>query len=269
MTGSVSLYQVDAFSGELFGGNPAAVCPLQAWPDDAWMQAVAAENNLAETAFLVREADGLRIRWFTPTTEVDLCGHATLATAFVHFHALGGDGDTVTFASRSGPLSVRRDGKRLTLDFPALPPTPVTTPPAELFTGLGIDPAPVLAAKDYLVVLEHADAVRKVRPYLPLLASLTEKRGVIVTAPGDDCDFVSRFFAPHHGIDEDPVTGSAHCTLTPYWTDRLGRDRLHARQLSARGGELFCSLHGDRVHIGGQAALYLRGSITAPPARGD
>jgi len=263
MHDTIPLYQVDAFSSALFGGNPAAVCLLAAWPDDAWMQAVAAENNLSETAFVVSEPEGPRIRWFTPTTEVDLCGHATLASAYVHFRFIDPAAERVEFASASGTLTVSRDGDRLTLDFPALAPVPVVTPPAALLAGLGVEPAPVLAAKDYLVVLEDAATLRRLRPDFTALARLTEKRGVIVTAPGDDCDFVSRFFAPAAGVDEDPVTGSAHCILIPFWAGRLGKSELFARQISRRGGALWCRHNGDRVMIAGHCAPYLEGRIAA------
>lgn len=254
------LYQIDAFADRLFAGNPAAVCPLESWLPDATMQAIAAENNLSETAFFVQEKNGFRIRWFTPTNEVKLCGHATLAAAHVYFTHLAPQAKHVVFDSLSGPLGVNRDGEQLTLDFPKQSATPIAAP-SLLVTALGITPLEVRAADDWLVLLDNAEQVRGLQPDMVLLQQL-ERRGVIVTAAGDDCDFVSRFFAPKYGIDEDPVTGSAHTILTPYWAERLGKTRLHARQLSTRGGELFCELKDGRVYISGRAIAYLAGTIT-------
>lgn len=258
---SLPLYWIDAFTDQVFSGNPAAVVPLTHWPDDGLMQRIAFENGLAETAFFVKAAeDRFHLRWFTPSAEVDLCGHATLATAFVVFTQLGSAGDVLTFDSRSGPLLVTRLGDgRLELDFPSRPPVPTAPPPA-LIQGLGATPAFYAQAQANLAVFNTAAEVRALRPDFAALATL-EQYGTIVTAPGEDCDFVSRFFAPRVGVPEDPVTGSAHCVLTPYWAARLGKKRLHARQLSARGGELWCELHGDRVKIAGYAVLYLRGEI--------
>lgn len=254
------LYQVDAFTGKVFGGNPAAVCPLEAWLPDATLQSIAAENNLAETAFFVpRNDSGFDLRWFTPTIEMDLCGHATLAAAFVLFNEQRFPGQAVAFHSRSGILHVMREGEILTLDFPSRPAAAAATPEA-LVRGLGTQPASVLKSRDYLAVFKTAAEVRALRPDFATLKTL-DSLGVIATAPGEDCDFVSRFFAPQAGVDEDPVTGSAHCTLIPYWSQRLGKNKLFARQVSQRGGELFCGLAGDRVHIGGKAVLYLRGEI--------
>ncbi|HEV2691871.1 MAG TPA: PhzF family phenazine biosynthesis protein [Verrucomicrobiae bacterium] len=255
----IPCYIVDAFTGRQFRGNPAAVCPLETWLPDATMQSIAAENNLSETAFTVPRGNGFDLRWFTPTVEVDLCGHATLATALVMFQERQFSGDTIEFHSRSGVLHVSREGDILTLDFPALPALPCAMPEA-LVRGLGTAPAEIYQSQDYLAVFNTADEVRALRPDFVMLKTL-KTRGVIATAPGEDCDFVSRFFAPPAGIDEDPVTGSAHCTLMPYWVSRLGRTKLFARQISARGGELFCDLQGDRVRIGGKAVLYLRGEI--------
>lgn len=263
------LFWVDSFSRAVFRGNPAGVVPLATWPADALMQQIAFENGFAETAFFVRTgADRFHLRWFTPTVEVDLCGHATLAATFVLFTQLGQPGEVVTFDSRSGPLPVRRrpDGK-LELDFPARPARP-TVPPAALLRGLGATPAFYAQAQANLAVFATAAEVRALRPDFTILATL-EQYGTIATAPGDDCDFVSRFFAPRVGVPEDPVTGSAHCVLTPYWAARLGKNTLHARQISARGGELWCELvrstdtgaDSDRVKIAGHAALYLRGEI--------
>lgn len=254
-------YWIDAFSARPFAGNPAGVVPLDDWPEDALMQRIAFENGLAETAFFVRTGDGrYRLRWFTPGAEVDLCGHATLASAFVAFTQLGARGPVLTFDSRSGPLYVTRlpDG-RLELDFPARPAREMPPPPA-LIQGLGATPAHYAQAQANLAIFATAAEVRALRPDLAALATL-EQYGTIATAPGEDCDFVSRFFAPRVGVPEDPVTGSAHCVLTPYWARRLGRTRLHARQVSARGGELWCELAGDRVKIAGHAVLYLRGEI--------
>jgi len=253
------IYQVDAFAGAVFHGNPAAVCPLERWLEAPLMQSIAAENNLAETAFFVPRGDAYELRWFTPEVEVDLCGHATLASAFVIFERLERGKASVTFHSQSGPLTVRRDGERLTLDFPVSPPEACAPPPA-LEAGLGARPREVFKARDYMAVFDSAAQVRALVPRMDQLASLAA-RGTIVTAPGDGVDFVSRFFAPGAGIPEDPVTGSAHCTLIPYWAKRLGRTRLVAHQVSARGGELICEDRGERVAIGGRAVLYLEGTI--------
>lgn len=254
----ISYFEVDAFAGELFRGNPAGVCPLETWLDDVLMQKIAAENNFAETAFFVRRDDDYDLRWFTPTLEIDLCGHATLASAFVLFSELGFKGDTIRFHSRSGPLTVSRNGDILTLDFPSRPPKPCAVPEL-LAKGLGRPPVEVLKARDYFALFTSAEDIRALQPNFAVLGKLDEK--VIVTAPGTDCDFVSRFFAPTAGVNEDPVTGSAHCTLIPYWSQRLAKRKLFARQLSSRGGELFCEDAGDRVKIGGKAVLYLRGEI--------
>ena len=253
------LYQVDAFTTRRFGGNPAAVCPLEAWLPDAVLQAIAAENNLAETAFTVAGEDGYALRWFTPTIEVDLCGHATLAAAFVLQQFLGQKENPLRFHTRSGLLTVTSEGDTLTLNFPVLPPLPVT-PPDWLASALGGSPCGFWRAMDYLVLYEDESAIRSLRPDMRALLEV-DARGVVVTAPGSDCDFVSRFFAPGAGIPEDPVTGSAHCTLAPFWSERLGKNPLFARQISARGGELRCQVAGDRVLIGGQAVLYLAGQI--------
>jgi predicted PhzF superfamily epimerase YddE/YHI9 len=253
------IYQVDAFTSEMFGGNPAAVCPLDHWLDDGVMQAVAGENNLSETAFFVREEGGWRIRWFTPTVEVDLCGHATLASAHVLFEHCNVDESTLSFESQSGPLSVR---PLLVLDFPSKPPVQCVTP-GRVIEGLGLAPTETLASANYMAVFEHEAEVAGLEPDFRPLVDLGG-RGLIVTAPGDDCDFVSRYFAPAWGIDEDPATGSTHCELTPYWSKRLGRTSLHARQVSARGAEFRCELRGDRVDIAGRAVTYLIGHIHLP-----
>lgn len=256
----LTLYQADAFADRLFKGNPAAVCPLEKWLPDQTMQAIAMENNLSETAFFVSEGDAWRIRWFTPKMEVKLCGHATLAAAYVFFHYIDTKADQVVFESLSGPLTVSRVKERLILDFPIKQAKPVPTP-SMLGRALGAEPQEVLAADDWLVVLDSEETVSNLEPDMTQLKQLA-RRGVIVTAKGSNCDFVSRFFAPKYGIDEDPVTGSAHTILTPYWAERLGRKKLHARQLSARGGELDCELKGERVFIGGTVVPYLRGTIT-------
>jgi PhzF family phenazine biosynthesis protein len=253
------IFEVDAFTSQVFRGNPAAVCPLPSWLDDATLQAIAAENNLAETAFVVGGDGAYEIRWMTPKTEVDLCGHATLASAFVLF-AEGEKGrDEVVFRSKSGELRVRREGDLLTLDFPSRPPKTVTATD-DLLEGLGRPPREVWAARDYLAVYEREEDVRTLTPDFARLAR-TDKFAVIVTAPGNKVDFVSRFFAPKQGLPEDPVTGSAHCTLVPFWSKRLGKKRLHALQVSARGGELFCEDRGERVAISGHAVRYLQGTI--------
>ncbi len=263
----IPLYQLDAFSDRPFEGNPAAVCPLEAWLDDDVMQQIAAENNLSETAFFVRdgagEEGGFGLRWFTPVSEVDLCGHATLASAWVILQRLAPDRESVRFETRSGELIVERgEGDLLVMDFPARPAMSREAPRA-LVEGLGAEPADVLASdRDYLVLLDAEDDVRKLKPDFTRLRGL-DRLGIIVSAPGVSADFVSRFFAPSVGVPEDPVTGSAHCTLAPYWAERLGRGEapLEARQISARGGTLVCRHLGDRVTIAGRTALYLSGEI--------
>jgi PhzF family phenazine biosynthesis protein len=257
---SVPYFQIDAFSARIFHGNPAGVCLLEKWLADDVLQEIAAENNLSETAFLVGKEGEFDLRWLTPTTEVDLCGHATLASAFVIFTELGFDGETVRFHSRSGLLSATRRDGIITLDFPAWPLT--TCPaPADLVEGLGWIPGEVhRAGGDYLAVVASESDVRALEPNMAALAAL-DCRGVIVTAPGSEADFVSRFFAPRMGIPEDPVTGSAHSALIPYWSERLGKSNLIAHQLSRRGGEIFCEMRGKRVGIGGRAALYSRARI--------
>jgi predicted PhzF superfamily epimerase YddE/YHI9 len=258
----IQLFQVDAFTPHVFRGNPAAVCPLEHWLPDPVLQAIASENNLSETAFFVPEDNGFRLRWFTPTTEVDLCGHATLASAFVVFKYLLPEAGEVRFETRSGRLAVRQAGARLVMDFPARPPVACMVPD-RLLQGLGGTPRLVLRSRDYFVVYESEREIRDLQPVMEDLRDL-DALGIIVTAPGEEVDFVSRFFAPGAGIPEDPVTGSAHCTLIPYWASRLGRCELSARQISQRGGELGCRLVGDRVEIAGEAVLYLHGTISLP-----
>lgn len=255
----IAYYEVSAFTANPFGGNPAGVCPLETWLPDASLQNIAANNNLPETAFFVSRGPDFELRWFTPTTEMDLCGHATLAAAFVLFTERGWPMERIHFHTRSGPLTVSCTGDLLTLDFPSRPATPCAAPDV-LTLALGAKPVGVCKARDYLAVFASETEVRGLKPDFARLQTL-DALGIIVTAPGGDCDFVSRFFAPGAGVNEDPVTGSAHCTLIPYWAQRLGKPKLFARQVSARGGELFCELAGERVRIGGRATLYLSGTI--------
>ncbi len=257
------LYQVDAFASRVFAGNPAAVVPLETWLPDATLQGIATENNLSETAFLVGSEGRYRIRWMTPESEVDLCGHATLASAWVVFNVLEPGRREVTFASNSGALAVAAEGERLALDFPSRPAEPADEGLDAVAEALGHRPERLLAARDYLAVFADADDVAHLNPDMARVRAL-DRMAVIATAPGRGCDFVSRFFAPRVGVPEDPVTGSAHCTLVPYWAERLGRSSLHARQTSRRGGELWCEDRGARVSIGGHAALYLSGTIELP-----
>jgi PhzF family phenazine biosynthesis protein len=256
----IPIYQVDAFASRVFTGNPAAVCPLESWLPDARLQEIAAENNLSETAFFVRDGEEYQLRWFTPAVEVDLCGHATLAAAFVLYKELGFTRPAIHFQTKSGELLVRRQDGLLALDFPSRPPDAVSVHP-DLIRALGREPERVLAARDYVVIYQSEADVRALQPNMELLASV-DRFAVIATAPGIDYDFVSRFFAPAKGVPEDPVTGSAHCTLIPYWANRLGKRRLHAYQASARGGELWCEDCEGRVHIAGRAFLFLRGTIS-------
>ena len=254
------LFQVDAFASTVFRGNPAAICPLDSWLDEPTMQAIAAENNLSETAFFVRQGNTYPLRWFTPKSEIKLCGHATLASAFLIFHILEPSRRSVEFSTLSGTLSVVREGDLLCMDFPAAEPKECATL-AALASGLSFQPGLVLQAKEnYYVVCEHEDGVRNASPDFAALEKL-HPYGVCVTGPGADSDFVSRYFAPSYGIPEDPVTGSTHCALIPYWANRLGKKSLFARQLSARGGELWCEHKGSRVAIKGKAALYMEGTI--------
>lgn len=252
-------YQVDAFTDKVFGGNPAAVVPLAAWLEDSLLQAIAEENNLSETAFFVPAANGFELRWFTPVKEVDLCGHATLATAHVLFKVLGYSQPVIRFATRSGDLFVKKKGTRLEMDFPACPPT-LCAIPETLAQALGQRPIEVLAADDYLALFDSEEAVRAITPDHALLAKL-DLRGVIVTAPGREVDFVSRFFAPKFGIPEDPVTGSAHCMLAPYWAGKLGKNMLTARQVSKRGGKITCEVQAERVLLAGSAVLFMEAEI--------
>ncbi|MEW5910477.1 MAG: PhzF family phenazine biosynthesis protein [Thermodesulfobacteriota bacterium] len=257
----IPIYQVDAFTADVFSGNPAAVCFLEKWIDDSILQKIAEENNLSETAFLVGNATGYDLRWFTPATEVALCGHATLASAFILFTCLKWPQESISFRTRqSGELIVTQRKTIFEMDFPARPAHPIIPPPG-LVRSLGVNPLEILGSEeDLLVVLSNEKAVRKTDPDFGALNQV-DCRGVIITARGDNCDFVSRFFAPQVGIPEDPVTGSAHCVLIPYWSTKLGKTELHALQVSKRGGELFCRNAGDRVKISGKAALFMEGSI--------
>jgi PhzF family phenazine biosynthesis protein len=257
------LFQVDAFATEVFRGNPAAVCPLETWLDDKTLQRIAQENNLAETAFFVPKEGEFHIRWFTPRLEVDLCGHATLASGFVILTELEKERQSVKFESRSGTLGVERNGKLLTMDFPAWRLSPCDAPPAALLEGLGKQPQEVFRVdqgSNYFVVYGSEAEVLDVRPNFALLETL-HPHGVIVTAPGNNSDCASRYFAPSYGIPEDPVTGSIHSALVPFWAKRLNKKEIHARQVSERGGDLFCEDRRDRVNISGNAVKYLEGKI--------
>ncbi|ASP40800.1 isomerase [Bacterioplanes sanyensis] len=262
MKQAITLYQVDAFAEQVFSGNPAAVCVLDRWLADDVLQAIARENNLSETAFIVATENGYQLRWMTPEAEVDLCGHATLAAAHVLYQHLGVNEPQLTFFTRSGELKVERSEQGYAMDFPATVPTPVT-PPAELLRGLGMDAKAVLAGFDYLLVLESEAHLRAVNPDFNAWLSL-DRRGVIVTAPGEQCDFVSRCFFPKLNVNEDPVTGSAHCQTAPYWAMQFNKQTLMAQQLSARGGRVHCQVQGQRILLSGQAQDYLLGTIWVP-----
>jgi PhzF family phenazine biosynthesis protein len=255
----LSIYQIDAFTDKVFGGNPAAVVPLEKWLEKEVMQAIAAENNLSETAFFIPVGDEFEIKWFTPEIEVDLCGHATLASAYVLYEHLKYNKDEILFHSQSGILKVRKKNDLFELDFPNRKPLPVPAPPA-LIEGLGKRPIEVLKSRDYFAVYENEDDINSLKPDFNILSTL-DALGIIVTSKGKTVDFVSRFFVPAAGINEDPVTGSAHSTLIPYWAEKLGKNVLHAYQLSKRKGELFCELIGDRVWIAGKAVTYMIGEL--------
>jgi PhzF family phenazine biosynthesis protein len=256
----IPIYQVDAFADRLFRGNPAAICPLDKWLSDQTLQAIAAENNLAETAFYVPNGKSYHLRWFTPGVEVELCGHATLASAHIIMQIRHETtASRVSFETKSGELIVNREGDLYALDFPSRPPLECPVDPG-LNEALGAKPKQVLGARDYLCVFDTEQEIRALAPNMDKLAAI-DRFGFIVTSPGLDCDFVSRFFAPAKGVPEDPVTGSAHCTLIPYWSKRLGKTSLHARQISKRGGELWCEDHGERVKIAGKAVMFLEGEI--------
>jgi len=255
----LALYQIDAFAEQAFEGNPAAVVPLETWLDDDVMQAIAEENNLAETAFFVPTETGFYIRWFTPTTEVNLCGHATLASAYVLFNILGFEAEEIIFDSLSGPLTVTKKDELLTLNFPTQKPVPCDIPQA-LVDGLGQRPIECYKFEDYVAVFESEEDITNIIPKHSSLEQL-DLRGVIVTAPSSHYDFVARFFAPKYGIPEDPVTGSAYTKLTPLWAEKLNKLQFNAKQLSARGGKVQCELQGDRVLISGTAIKYMEGTI--------
>lgn len=262
----LTLYQADAFTDKLFGGNPAAVIPLKEWIPDRLMQQLAMENNLAETAFFVpsrKKGIDYDIRWFTPGLEINLCGHATLASAYVIFELMKEKKKKVVFDSKSGPLTVTKSKNNLRMDFPSWKPERISEYPAGLLPALGNpEIAGVYANREYLVELMTEEAVRKCSPDFSGLKKLDKM--VIITAPGKEVDFVSRFFAPTAGIDEDPVTGSAHSQLIPFWSEKLGKQVMNAKQLSARGGELYCEQNGDRVIMGGQCVYYMKGLIMMP-----
>lgn len=254
------MYQVDAFAEKLFSGNPAAVVPLDKWIDETVMQQLAMENNLAETVFFVPKGEDFEIRWFTPEVEINLCGHATLATAYVLYNFLNYDKPQITFYSKSGPLKVNTNGGMIYLDFPSWRPERIEIYPAGLLESLGSpEIAGVYKHRDVIVELMNEDAVDKCQPDFTLMKKTGEK--VIITSAGKIVDFVSRFFAPTVGIDEDPVTGSAHSQLIPFWSDKLGKNIMEARQLSRRGGTLYCEHKGDRVVMGGKCVFYMKGEI--------
>ena len=259
---TIPYFEVFAFTNRMFAGNPAGVCLLQKFLPDEQLQAIATENNLAETAFLVDRGAYFDLRWMTPAVEVDLCGHATLAAAHVLFQHLGYAGENVRFQTQSGELLVEPKAGRLVLDFPSRP-APEGGDLAAVEASLGARPEKMLHGRDYFAIFASAQEVAAITPDFAAVAKL-DAQGLVVTAPGDDCDFVSRYFAPAAGIPEDPVTGSTHCTLIPYWAERLGRRELFARQISTRGGELFCEDRGDRVGIGGEAVTYVEGRIHFP-----
>lgn len=256
----LTIYQIDSFADKLFAGNPAAVIPLDKWIDDSLMQQLAMENNLAETAFFVPKGNDFEIRWFTPALEINLCGHATLASAFVLFNFLEYKSNTVTFHSKSGPLVVTRNGDLLNMDFPSWKPELITEYPSELLASLGNpEITGVYSNREYLVELMNEQEVRRCTPDFSLMKKVDKM--VIITAPGKEVDFVSRFFAPTACIDEDPVTGSAHSQLIPFWSNKLGKDIMQAKQLSKRGGDIYCEQKGERVIMGGQCVFYMKGEI--------
>ncbi|MBC8269995.1 MAG: PhzF family phenazine biosynthesis protein [Rhodospirillaceae bacterium] len=257
----IPLYQIDAFAERPFAGNPAAVCPLDHWLEETILQSIAMENNLSETAFLVGGGGAYELRWFTPACEVDLCGHATLASAYVVFNNLEPDCQKVRFLTRSGDLFVERHGDDLSMSFPALPGEACPVPDG-LSEAIGADIQEAIDADDLMVIVKDEASVQSLDPDMMFIATKLSHRGLIVSAPGENCDFVSRFFGPAVGIPEDPVTGSAHCISAPYWGNRLGKTKLQARQISKRGGTLTCELDGDRVILTGPAIPYLEGMIT-------
>lgn len=255
----LTLYQIDAFATKPFEGNPAAICPLDEWLPDELMQSIAAENNLSETAYFVQNNSGYHIRWFTPTHEVDLCGHATLASAFVLFNILGHEGDEIAFESRSGILTVIQNADRMEMDFPSQPPVACDIP-QPILEAFEDTPIECLKAEDYIVVFENEAAVLNAEPKFSALSEL-DLRGVAITSTSTSYDFVTRFFAPNYGINEDPVTGSAFTQLIPYWSNKLDKQRMTAKQVSKRGGEVGCVYAGERVLISGKATKYMKGTI--------
>jgi len=259
----IPVYHIDAFTGSVFSGNPAAVCPLESWLDDATLMLIAGENSLPVTAFFVEAGDHYELRWFTPTVELPLCGHGTVAAGAVLFDCMKVAGEAITFTTKGGPVQVVKEDSRIRLDFPAYEAAPCSPSPEALVRALGGAPREVLKAKYYLVVYESEAEIRGLAPDFAMLKEV-DSPGVIVTAPGESSDFVSRFFAPKIGIDEDAATGSAHCTLVPYWSRRLGKSKLHALQLSQRGGELWCEALGDKVRIAGRAVRYAEGVLHVP-----
>jgi PhzF family phenazine biosynthesis protein len=260
----IPYYEVDAFTNRVFAGNPAGVCIVDRWLPDELMQSIAAENNFSETAFVLREGDHYRLTWFTPTMEVDLCGHATLATAFVLLREVEPDRDRIVFHTKTDELIVEKRDDLLAMAFPSRMPDPCPPPPPEaLIHGLGAEPKEVHRSRDLMAVFDSEDDVRRLAPNFAKLCEL-DCLCTIATAPGEEADFVSRVFVPAAGIDEDPVTGSTHCTLIPFWAKRLNKSSLHAFQISPRGGEIFCEDRGDRCTIAGSAVIYLEGTITVP-----
>jgi len=258
---TIPIYQVDAFTDSLFGGNSAAVCPLKEWLPAPEMQKIAAENNLAETAFFMSQGKDFELRWFTPLSEIDLCGHATLAAAHILFTQLHYDTDKIHFHTlKAGTLTVNRTDDLYTLDFPARIPVACEVPSGLLEALGGAAPVQILRSRDYFMVYENESDILNLKPDFAALSRI-DSLGFVVTAPGENSDFVSRFFAPSAGVNEDPVTGSSHCNLIPYWTERLGKFKLHAYQLSSRRGELWCEQKGDRVLMSGKAVTYLKGEI--------
>jgi len=258
----LTIYQIDAFANKVFEGNPAAICPLSTWLSDDLMQAIAAENNLSETAFFVRTKNNYHIRWFTPNQEVDLCGHATLASAYVLFNILGHKEDEIVFESKSGLLSVTRNNDELEMDFPSQLPIHCIVP-KQILEAFDDAPIECLMSEDYIVVFDNEKSVRNANPNLSVLSEL-DLRGVIITSISDKFDFVTRCFAPKYGINEDPVTGSAFTQLIPYWSNKLKKPILNAKQVSRRGGEVACIYAGERVQVSGKAVKYLVGVIEIP-----
>jgi len=256
----IKYFVVDAFTDNIFGGNPAGVCLLESEIDDKDMQRIAMENNLSETAFLIKRDNYYDLRWFTPEVEIDLCGHATIGSAFVLMNFIDPEMQRVSFHTKSGELSVARSSDIYSMNFPSRKPLPCKTP-EKLAAALGIRILETLASRDLIVLAHDAQTVLDMKPDFALLSQIPDCFGVAVTAAGEDCDFVSRYFAPNAGICEDPATGSSHCSLIPFWKERLGKEKMTAKQLSARGGELFCRDLGERVEIGGRAVLYLSGEI--------